>query len=171
MVLGASMVAQGSGANVTARQMMTTRLITVREDMRVLDAVRLLLKNRVSGAPVVNEAGRLIGMLSEKDCIQALLRAVNERLPSSMVADVMSTDVVTVHETTDLLTVAHQFVTQPIRRLPVLSEDGRLVGQISRRDLLSVAVDVWDESPNREAAVLYLSATGRTTPFVGYQRR
>lgn len=144
---------------------MTTRLITVRPDMRVLDAVKLLLKNRVSGAPVVDERGHLLGVLSEKDCIQALIRAVAERLPSSSVDDVMTKEAVTVHEGTDLLTIAHLFTTRPIRRLPVIDDDGKVVGQISRRDLLSVAVDVWNDAPSREAAVLYLSATGRTTPF------
>ena len=155
---------QGTGISITAREMMTTKLYTVRPHMRVLDAVRMLLKRRVSGAPVVDDDYRLIGMLSEKDCIQALLRAVDERLPSSNVADVMSRDVFTVNEHTDLLTVAHRFTTNPVRRLPVVREDGTLLGQISRRDLLAAAIDVWDEAPNREAAVLYLSATGRTTP-------
>lgn len=154
----------GLGTGLTARDMMTRKLVTVRQDLRVLDAVRMLLKNRVSGAPVVDESNRLIGMLSEKDCIHALLRAVAERLPSSLVADVMSTEVTTVDETTDLLTVAHLFVTRPLRRIPVLAHDGRLLGQISRRDLLRSAVDVWDEAPNRQAAVLYLSATGRRPP-------
>ena len=156
---------------VAAREMMTARLTTVRADMRVLDAVRLLLKHRYSGAPVVDDGYRLVGMLSEKDCIQALLRAVDERLPSSLVADVMTRGVTTVTESTDLLTIAHMFTTQPLRRIPVVREDGVLVGQISRRDLLEAAVRVWDDSPNREAAVLYLSATGRTTPFAQYMRR
>ncbi|MEN0068231.1 MAG: CBS domain-containing protein [Myxococcota bacterium] len=155
----------------TAREMMTKRLITVRPDMRTLDAVRLLLKNRVSGAPVVDEDYRLIGMLSEKDCIQALLRAVAERLPSSMVRDVMSTEVVTISEESDLLSIAHLFVTKPLRRIPVVRADRTLVGQISRRDLLSSAVKVWDAAPNRQAAVLYLSATGQQTPFAVPARR
>ena len=165
------MVALGTGTGTTARDMMKTRLVTVRADMRVLDAVRLLLSNRVSGAPVVDDTGSLIGMLSEKDCIQALLRAVAERLPSSTVADVMTAEVTTVHEGTDMLTVAHMFVTKLLRRIPVVNEAGALVGQISRRDLLATAIEVWDESPSREAAVLYLSATGRTTPFGSPVRR
>ncbi|MEM6926627.1 MAG: CBS domain-containing protein, partial [Myxococcota bacterium] len=78
----------GTGTGVTAREMMTGNLFTVREDMRVLKAVRSLLKHRVSGAPVVDDQGRLLGMLSERDCIHALVRAVVERLPSSYVRDV-----------------------------------------------------------------------------------
>lgn len=160
----------GTGTGVTARDMMTKKVITVRKDMRVLDAVRLLLKNRLSGAPVVDDDYRLIGMLSEKHCIQALVRAVSERLPSSNVADVMDSEVFTVSATADLLSIAHLFVTKPLRRIPVVDHDNRLLGQLSRRDLLASAVDVWDEAPNRQAAVLYLSATGRTTPFGRHRR-
>ncbi|MBX2799095.1 MAG: CBS domain-containing protein [Myxococcales bacterium] len=148
----------------TARHMMTTRLHTVRSDQPVLDVVKLLLKQRVSGAPVVDDRYHLVGMLSEKDCIQALLRAVSERLPSSQVRDVMSPEPVTVSPDADLLTVSHLFVTRPMRRLPVVSEEGLLLGQISRRDLLQAAVEVWDRAPSREAAVLYLSATGQRAP-------
>ncbi|MEO0600325.1 MAG: CBS domain-containing protein [Myxococcota bacterium] len=161
----------GTGTGISARDMMKKKVITVRQDMRVLDAVRLLLKNRVSGAPVVDDEYRLIGMLSEKDCIQALLRAVAERLPSSNVQDVMTTDIFTVTDGTDLLTIAHHFVTKPLRRIPVVDERNVLIGQISRRDLLNSALDVWDEAPSRQAAVLYLSATGRETPFGGRARR
>lgn len=160
----------GTGIAITARDMMTKKVITVRPDMRVLDAVRLMLKNRVSGAPVVDGDYRLVGMLSEKNCIQALLRAVAERLPSSHVLDVMQTEVETISDSADLLSIAHTFVTKPLRRLPVIEADGTLIGQISRRDLLSSAMQVWDESPSRQAAVLYLSATGRETPFGGARR-
>ncbi len=161
----------GTGTGITAREMMTRELLTVDKDTRVLEAVRLLLKHRVSGAPVVDEEGRLIGMLSERDCIHALVRAVAERLPSSYVRDVMSTDVLTIADSADLLTIAHLFVTRPVRRIPVISEEGRLIGQISRHDLLASAVAVWDEAPCRQSAVLYLSATGRETPFGGQRRR
>jgi len=167
-------MAVGTGTTITAGEMMTKKVVTVREDMRVLDAVRLLLKNRVSGAPVVDGDYRLIGMLSEKDCIRALLRAVSERLPSSYVRDVMTSEVFTIEEEADLLSIAHLFTTKPLRRIPVVGRDGTLLGQISRRDLLSSALDVWDESPSREAAVLYLSATGceaRDTPFGGRRAR
>ncbi|MEO0601733.1 MAG: CBS domain-containing protein [Myxococcota bacterium] len=150
---------------------MTGTLFTVREDMRVLAAVRSLLKHRLSGAPVVDDQGLLIGMLSERDCIHALVRAVVERLPSSYVRDVMTTDVLTISESADLLSIAHIFVTRPMRRIPVVDEERHLVGQISRHDLLATAVAVWDEAPSRQAAVLYLSATGRVTPFHHHGRR
>ena len=149
---------------LTARDMMTTRLKTVRADDRVYDAVRMLLDNGISGAPVVDENRNLIGILSEKDCTQALMRAVVHGLPSSLVKDVMTTHVVSVPPDAHLLTVSHIFLNRPIRRIPVV-EDGKLVGQISRRDLLKHAVSVFDTAPDRTAAVLYLSAIdGRKLP-------
>jgi CBS domain-containing protein len=146
-----------------ARDFMIRRVRTVRPDDRVYDVVKMLLRHRVSGAPVVDASGLLVGVLSEKDAIQALMRAVVDGLPSHHVRDVISTDLITVEEDTHLLTVAHLFLSKPVRRLPVV-RDGKLVGQISRRDLLAKAVDIFDDKPDREAAVLYLTATGATPP-------
>lgn len=146
-----------------ARDLMVSRVKTVKPDDMVHDAVRLLVAHGISGAPVVDDTGQLVGMLSEKDCIQALMRAVVERLPSSKVKDVMSRQVVTIPPETHLLTVAHLFLTKSLRRIPVV-RDGKLVGQISRHDLLKRAVAVFDKAPSREAAVLYLSAFEDTLP-------
>ena len=148
---------------VTAKDMMVTSLRTVRADQRVSDAVKLLLKYSISGVPVIDEKHHLVGVISEKDCIRALMRAVHDRLPPSLVQDVMSTDPITITEDTHLLTVAHHFLTKPIRRLPVV-DNGRLVGQISRRDLLRSASRVFDIAPDRDTAVLYLSALERRPP-------
>lgn len=147
----------------TARDIMITRVKTVKPDDRVFDAVQLLLKHKVSGAPVVDADGTLVGMLSEKDAIHALMRAVVDRLPSHRVADVMTRKLLTVDEDAHMLTVAHLFLDNPVRRLPVVRQ-GKLVGQISRRDLLAKAVSIFDDRPNRQAAILYLSATGATPP-------
>jgi CBS-domain-containing membrane protein len=147
-----------------ARDMMSVRIHTVAAEDRVYAAVQTLLKKRVSGAPVVDQNNRVIGILSEKDCIQAMLRAINDRLPPSLVRDVMTTSVVTAKPDDDLLSIAHIFLTRPIRRIPVVDEQGKLLGQISRRDLLAAASRVFDEAPSRDAAVLYLSATGRQAP-------
>lgn len=153
-----------------AEDIMTHKLVTVRPDMRVFEAVKILLDRRISGAPVV-EDGKLVGMLSEKDCIQALMRAVHDRLPPSLVGDVMSRELLTVDPQTSLLTVAHIFMTNPVRRLPVVDERGRLVGQISRRDLLAAAVDIFEGASTRDAAVLYLSAVQESAPESVTERR
>ena len=150
-------------AGLCVREMMITRVKTVRPDTWINDAVKTLLKHGFSGAPVVDGSGKLVGILSEKDCIQALMRAVVERLPASQVKDVMTEKVITVTPDTHVLTVAHLFLNNPIRRLPVV-ENGKLVGQIRRRDLLKHSLNVFEHSPSRSAAILYLSAVDGSRP-------
>ena len=150
-------------SGICARDMMITRVKTVTPDTQVIDAVNMLLKHGFSGAPVLDDAGQLVGILSEKDCIQALMRAVVEQLPSSQVQHVMTKDVITITPDTHILTIAHMFINKPIRRLPVV-DNGRLVGQISRRDLLKHAAAIFDQADSRSAAVLYLSAVDGSHP-------
>ena len=150
-------------SGICARDMMITRVKTVTPDTQVIDAVNMLLKHGFSGAPVLDENGALVGILSEKDCIQALMRAVVEQLPSSQVQHVMTKDVITVTPDTHILTIAHMFINKPIRRLPVV-DNGQLVGQISRRDLLKHAAAIFDQADSRSAAVLYLSAVDGSQP-------
>lgn len=158
------MNARASRGLVLARDFMNHRVYTVREGEKVCDVVRVLTTRGYSGAPVVDERGKLIGMLSERDCIQALIRACVHGLPSSHVRDVMSRDLVTVAPDAHLLTVANHFLYGGKRRLPVVDDEGYLLGQISRSDLLKKAIHIFDEAPNRDAAILYLSAINGTIP-------
>ena len=147
----------------TAADFMTSRVHTVRPEDPVIDATRMLVKRGFSGAPVVDEDRHLVGMLSEKDCIVALMNSVHHGLPPSTVADVMTREVITVTEETGLMAMAHLFVSRGLRRVPVVRGD-KLVGQVSRRDLLARAVRIFEKAPDRQAAVLYLSALGRRPP-------
>jgi predicted transcriptional regulator len=142
---------------------MTKRLFTARRDQRVVEVVKGLLKHRISGAPVVDDARRVVGVISEQDCIKALMRAVHHRVPFSLVGEVMSTQVISISEDTHIMTMADLFLAHPVRRLPVV-RDGILVGQVSRRDVLTTAVSLFKGMPTRQAAVLYLSALGRQAP-------
>jgi CBS domain-containing protein len=141
---------------ILACDMMVTKLITLSPDMGLRDAARLLLKNRISGAPVVNAAGELIGIFSEKDLMQALIDAVYDELPSSEVSAYMSRKVYTVDAQADILAIAQIFRTKDYRRLPVVQE-GKLVGQISRRDVMAAVVKLLEPAEDRKTAILYLS--------------
>jgi CBS domain-containing protein len=112
---------------------------------------------------VIDQERRLVGVVSEKDCIRALMRAVHHGVPFSMVRDVMTTEVFTITEDTHIMAMSDLFLQHSIRRLPVLRGE-RLVGQVSRRDVLRRAIDLFEASPNREAVVLYLSALGEKPP-------
>ncbi|MEN1681510.1 MAG: CBS domain-containing protein [Planctomycetota bacterium] len=144
--------------SLTARDVMVTRLVTLRPAMDIFDAVRLLLRNRISGAPVVDPAGNYLGVFSEKCSLNALLDAAYEGLPTSEVGLFMDTEAQTILPETQLLSIAQVFLLTPYRRLPVVDDQGRLLGQVSRRDVLRAAMKSMDRQPSKEKSLLYLSA-------------
>lgn len=121
---------------------MTTKLIKFTADVDIRDATKILLQNKISGAPVVDDSGKLIGMLSEKDCIQILIDGHWNQRPTGKgtVADFMSTDLTIIPSDMSVYDVAYKFVHAHFRRFPVV-DNGKLVGQISRRDVLRVIVE------------------------------
>ena len=125
--------------------------------MDVFDAIGLLLKHRISGAPVIDSEWHLLGIFSEKDSMRVLLEAAYDQIPTTQLFAFMDTDVHTIDEETDLLTIAQIFRTAPYRRLPVVRGD-KLVGQVSRRDVLQAAHQLQAVAPDRETALLYLSS-------------
>jgi CBS domain-containing protein len=140
-----------------ARDIMVTRLVTLTPHMDVFQAIGLLLKHRISGAPVIDESRRFLGVFSEKNCMRVLVDAAYDQLPTTKLYAFMDTAAKTVTEETDMLGIAQIFKETNYRRLPVL-RDGVLVGQISRRDVLKAAHQLNAFSPNRETALLYLSS-------------
>ena len=140
-----------------ARSLMVTRLVTLPPEMELFDAIGLLLRHRISGAPVVDADGTYLGSFSEKCCMQALLDAALDSLPDTSIASFIKDESPTIDEETDLLTIAHLFNTTHARRLPVLRA-GKLIGQISRRDVLRAAHDMLSIAPDRETGLLYLSS-------------
>ncbi len=143
--------------SVIARDFMTTRLITLSPRMDVFEAINLLLRNKISGAPVVDQEGKYIGIFSEKCCMSVLVDAAYEQLPTNEVFAFVDSDARTVTPETDLLSIAQLFLSTHYRRLPVLDGD-RLVGQVSRRDVIRVAMEKLHAPPSRQRTLLYLSA-------------
>jgi len=137
-----------------ARSVMVTRLVTLPPDMDVFEAIALLLRHRISGAPVVDADGAYLGVFSEKCSMRVLLDAADAACGGT-VGDYLDRKAPTVDEETDLLTIARIFHGTPRRRLPVLRA-GRLIGQISRRDVLRAAYDMLSLAPDREAGLNYL---------------
>ncbi|MCP4186814.1 MAG: CBS domain-containing protein [Gammaproteobacteria bacterium] len=114
---------------------MTRTLIQFDMDENIHNAAKALLEQRISGAPVVNEAGDLVGMLSKKDCLQVVYNASYHKDWGGRVEEYMSREVQTIDSGTDIIAVADLFVESNYRRFPVM-ENGRMVGQISRQDIL-----------------------------------
>lgn len=121
--------------SLRVKDYMSRHVITVSEKMDVTDAVHLLVKHDISGAPVVDRDGRLTGMLTERDCIAVALNAGYFDEPGGHVADYMTSPVETVSIDESLMDIAVRFRDTRYRRFPVI-KDGEMVGVISRRDIL-----------------------------------
>ncbi len=132
---------------ILVREVMATGLLTLNPETPIFQAILLLLKNRVSGAPVVNDTGTLVGVLSEKDCLRIYANeAFFSQNAGGMVSDYMSTQLLTADPDDDVFKAADIFLKNSFRRLPVV-DDGHLVGQISRRDVLQASLRIMQESP------------------------
>ncbi len=118
-----------------ARDYMTRHLITLTPDMEVMHAVGIFVERQISGAPVLDPTGNLLGMLSEKDCMRVALSAGYYGEWGGRVAEYMHAPVATIDADMPIVEVAQLFAEREYRRYPVL-EDARLVGQISRSDVL-----------------------------------
>lgn len=104
-------------------------------DTNLLQAVHALVEHGLSGAPVVDANARLIGYLSEKDCLKAALDASYFRRDEGTVQDFMSRDIASLASDASLIDAIQMFLSKHYRCLPVV-EGSRLVGQLSRRDIL-----------------------------------
>ena len=136
-----------------AKDLMATRLVTLTPDMDVFEAIHLLLKKRVSGAPVIDRDRKFLGSFSEKTSMTVLLGAAHDQLPTSRVEAFMDKDRNrTIDEEKGLLSIAQMFLDTPYRRLPVL-RDGALIGQISRRDVIRAAHSMSRYITNRQDAL------------------
>ncbi len=119
---------------------MATKLITFTPDQNIGEVIDAILKCKISGAPVLDENEQLVGMISEKDCLRVLLGNTyhNHLHRSGKVKDYMSAEVTTVSAEASVIDVAHMFIKTRFKRFPVM-QNGRLVGQVSRRDILKAA--------------------------------
>ena len=126
---------------IAVKEYMSASLVTFTPELDVMNAIDILVKHRISGAPVVDERGNLVGLLSEKDCMKVALQAGYYEQLAGRVEDYMTRSVITVEAESSVLEVAKLFMENGPRRYPVV-EDNRLVGQISRRDVLKALVDI-----------------------------
>lgn len=126
----------------TVSDHMSTKLVTFTPDMDIHRAIKLLLKSRISGAPVVDDRGELVGVLTKKDCLKTAFSASYHKEWGGTVADFMSRDAQTVEADTDMVEVAERFLKSSFHRFPVMRNQ-RLVGIISRHDVLTALDALW----------------------------
>jgi CBS domain-containing protein len=110
-------------------------VVSVSPETDAYEAIRLLLTHHASALPVLRQDGRLVGILSERACLDAYVSAEYHNSPHALVKDLMTKEVVSVEHDADILATAALFSEKRFHHFPVL-KNGRLVGQISRRDVI-----------------------------------
>jgi CBS domain-containing protein len=130
--------------SVKVSDYMTRKLVTFRPDTNVVEAMGVLLEKRISGAPVVDTKGSLVGILSEVDVMEVVIQDSYYNEGAGIVGDYMQRNVDTVDPESDIYALAERFRQEHRRRYPVV-RNGKLVGQISRRDVLRAAWDFMKE--------------------------
>ena len=128
---------------------MVTQLIYLKDDMDVYLAIGLLLKNNISWAAVVDKNDDVCGILSEKDCLRVFANGSFYNMPGGPVSRFMTQAVATVSSELDLFSVADIFLKHNYRRLPVV-KGKKLIGQISRRDVLRAIQDSSEYNINND---------------------
>lgn len=145
-----------------AKDIMTRTVLTLSPETEILKAAEMLLKNHINGAPVVDEAGRLVGILCQSDLIvqqkklpvpsyftlldglftitsMKQIESQVRKIAATTVADAMTPDPVVVQPDTDIETVAALMVDKSFHTLPVV-EGGRLLGVIGKEDILKILI-------------------------------
>ena len=116
---------------------MTTDLVTVRPDASIEEAIETLLNQRISGLPVIDDDGRLVGVITE---FALLAIAYDKRVKNHTVSQHMTREVITVDINDPISRIADLCIVHRVRRVPVM-KDGRLIGVIARRDVLRALVE------------------------------
>ncbi|WP_299874781.1 CBS domain-containing protein [uncultured Cocleimonas sp.] len=117
------------------RYHLNPNFIKFKPDQEIAEAIKLFNKHRIFGAPVVDDLGNLIGMISGTDCIKAALKSNFDSSFRGKVQDFMTPDVRTVEADYSCLYVAEMFLKDHYRRYPVV-ENGNVIGMIGRTDVL-----------------------------------
>ncbi|MDW5291000.1 CBS domain-containing protein [Formosa sp. PL04] len=127
--------------SVRVSDYMSRDLITFKPEQTVEDVIDKLITNKISGGPVVNDNYELIGIISEGDCLKQVSdsRYYNMPMEQHKVETRMIRDVETIDGNMNIFDAANKFLESKRRRFPIVM-DGKLVGQISQKDILKAAL-------------------------------
>jgi CBS domain-containing protein len=126
--------------SVNLRDYMLLNPVRVHPEDNIMDAMKVIIDNKVSGVCVVDTDTNLVGVLSELDCLKAVLGAIYNDTGIGVVGEYMASDnLVVAHPNEDIVDVAQDMLLKNKRRRPVV-ENGKLIGQITCRQLLSAVM-------------------------------
>jgi CBS-domain-containing membrane protein len=151
------------GDMLKVKDIMSTNIISVKPETEIIEAAKLLLENRFNGLPVVNDAGKVVGIICQSDLIAqqksipiptlfsfldgfipltSLKKLENEiqKIAAITVADAMTKQPITVKADTSIETLATMMADKKLYTLPVLDNDGKIVGIVGKEDLLKTII-------------------------------
>jgi CBS domain-containing protein len=131
---------QGQVMSVSIDKYMATELVCFAPGDDIITAMRVLLDKHLSGAPVLDATGRMVGVLSQKDCLAIVYNTAYHDDWGGQVEQYMSREVEHIDAASSILEAAEKLLNSNFRRFPVL-RDGQLVGQISRHDVMRALDD------------------------------
>ncbi len=120
----------------TAQEIMSTEVLTIQEGAPVEDVLKLLINNRITGIPVVNSKSEMIGVVSEYDLMAQIAKAVPPKKVDLGAPFEFTKGARTIPVTANLEEIVHHLLDQKFRRLPVVDAQNKLVGIITRRDII-----------------------------------
>jgi CBS domain-containing protein len=126
-----------------AKDIMTSNVVCIQKNTSVIDAIRLMSKNNITGIPVVEDDMTLVGIISEQDVLRLFHTFEDEK--DRTVNDFMTQPAIHFEETERLLDVCYCLRDNSIRRVPVTS-NGKVIGVISRSDILKCILELWDKN-------------------------
>jgi len=128
---------------IQVKDYMSTNLITFKTSQSIEEVIETLIKNRISGGPVVNDNNELIGIISEGDCIKQISesRYYNMPMESHSIEKHMVKNVETIDGNMNIFDAANKFLEAKRRRFPII-ENGKLIGLISQKDILKAALQL-----------------------------
>ena len=131
----------GKEVSLKVSDYMTRKLITFRPEQAIDEVIDALIKNKISGGPVVNDNNELVGIISEGDCIKHISesRYYNMPMEQTTIENRMVKNVETIDGNMNIFDAAKKFLNEKHRRFPIV-ENGKLVGQISQKDILIATV-------------------------------
>jgi len=129
-----------------AKDIMTKDVVSVRRETPILEAVELLIQNEITGMPVVEDDMTLVGILTEKDALRLFYTHKDEK--NKTVGDFMTEPAVHYNEDESLQAVCDFMMINYFRRVPVTSKEGKVVGILSRPDVIAHVLQLSQESVN-----------------------
>jgi CBS domain-containing protein len=124
---------------------MATDLITFTPETDVIEVIRTFLNNNISGAPVLNEKKEVVGLIDDKDCLRLLIDSVyhNEPIANTTVKSYMTSVMKIIDVGANVVDAAKIFLETKYKRLLIINKEGKLIGQISRHDILQAIETIY----------------------------